>query len=436
MISCPSATTCIAILLPVTALLVKDVNCLTTVSLRMDAATATARPMAPTRLYASNDEGEDDDDDDMEDVDLGDWRKFRASLIDTGISTGEEEKNKEKESKPSVADKNEQLLEKQNAQLAEEYRSGVWAHTTGEPEVGGLLCRMPLEAELFYGEKGYWKKQLTDTLQTKNNQDNLSGAARVAQWFQTAEKMVLQELQAINNSGKIKDGVLNPNDLEEKSRIMLNKYINYKDTWQEVCLVLSHQPGSGYSESVVINRPICKSIDRQLAQILIEGADSNGGITANFDFEFTLVDKVVLAFGDEAGVYMGGVEKQGDPAVLIHGIPGLKGAQEISPGTGIYQGGLQAAVDGVINGLYKPLDFRFFLGRKIFDPKEFPENGTLLQKVGEAAYKPVACARSVALKQCLGLPKPLWHEVLELCGGEMKYVSSIELKKRADLESK
>ena len=39
----------------------------------------------------------------------------------------------------------------------------------------------------------------------------------------------------------------------------------------------------------------------------------------------------------------------------------------------------------------------------------------------------------VALKQCLGLPKPLWHEVLEMCGGESAELSSIELTKRDDL---
>ena len=46
----------------------------------------------------------------------------------------------------------------------------------------------------------------------------------------------------------------------------------------------------------------------------------------------------------------------------------------------------------------------------------------------------VACARPVALKQCLGLPKPLWHEVLELCGGELAELSRIELLKRDDLQ--
>ena len=40
----------------------------------------------------------------------------------------------------------------------------------------------------------------------------------------------------------------------------------------------------------------------------------------------------------------------------------------------------------------------------------------------------------MALKQCLGLPKPLWHEVMELCGGELAAWSTIELRKRTDLE--
>ena len=40
----------------------------------------------------------------------------------------------------------------------------------------------------------------------------------------------------------------------------------------------------------------------------------------------------------------------------------------------------------------------------------------------------------MALKQCLGLPKPLWHEVLELCGGELAEISKMELLKRTDLE--
>ena len=43
----------------------------------------------------------------------------------------------------------------------------------------------------------------------------------------------------------------------------------------------------------------------------------------------------------------------------------------------------------------------------------------------DGAWRPGAGARPVALKQCLGLPKPLWHEVLELCGGECRELSRL-----------
>ena len=164
--------------------------------------------------------------------------------------------------------------------------------------------------------------------------------------------------------------------------------------------------------------------------MMLQGSDGSG--VGNFGYQF--VDKVVQAFGSEAAVYMGGPDMQQSPAMLIHGIAHLPGAIEISKGTGIYKGGWEGAVEGILDGKYRPLDFRFFIGRQCYDPESNPQRGNLLQKVKDGKYQPVACARSLALKQCLGLPKPLWHEVLELCGGEMKSLSSIELKKRVDLQ--
>ena len=83
----------------------------------------------------------------------------------------------------------------------------------------------------------------------------------------------------------------------------------------------------------------------------------------------------------------------------------------------------QAAIDGVLDGTYSPLDFRWFIGRQL----------DLDSSSGE--WRAVACARPIALKQCLGLPKPLWHEVLEICGGELAELSRIELIKRDDLDN-
>ena len=76
----------------------------------------------------------------------------------------------------------------------------------------------------------------------------------------------------------------------------------------------------------------------------------------------------------------------------------------------------------MLDGSCSPLDFRWFVGR----------HGALSAARGE--WVSMACARPVALKQCLGLPKPLWHEVMELCGGECADLSRIELLKRDDLE--
>ena len=163
---------------------------------------------------------------------------------------------------------------------------------------------------------------------------------------------------------------------------------------------------SGCSEAVILNRPITKAINKPLAKLLLEGQSGSGADTYSYDF----VDMVVQAFGAEAGVYLGGPDAQDEPAMLIHGIPNLSGAKEMAPGTNIYQGGLSAAVVGILNGHYKPLDFRFFLGRQSYDPVENPKRGALVRKVDDGAYQPIACARSLALKQCLGLPKPLWHE--------------------------
>ena len=85
-------------------------------------------------------------------------------------------------------------------------------------------------------------------------------------------------------------------------------------------------------------------------------------------------------------------------------------------------------MDGVMAGKYKPLDFRFFIGHTKYEGAELDEAVRLGQ------YQPVACSRPLVLKQCIQLPKPLWHEVLEFCGGELKEISKLELAKRDDLQ--
>jgi hypothetical protein len=127
-------------------------------------------PRPSTAIYATDEDDDDDDDyDDMESSNLGDWRKFRASLIDEGLPGENNEK--------SVATENEALLEQQNKELAEEYRSGIWAHTIGQAEVGALLCRMPIEAELYLKGSGYWKDKLDVMISLSDDNDDDDGSS-------------------------------------------------------------------------------------------------------------------------------------------------------------------------------------------------------------------------------------------------------------------
>ena len=214
--------------------------------------------------------------------------------------------------------------------------------------------------------------------------------------------MVSQELESITASGLIQNGILNPQDLTDRQRSLMDKYMRYKQDWQSVSLVLSHDtPRTGCSEAVVINRPLARFVNKSLATLLMGKANDK-------DLPYDFLDRLVQAFGQQAAVYAGGPHAQDQPALLVHGLAELDGATELAPG--LYTGGLTAAVEGVLAGTYQPLDFRFFVGRWQYDPKQHPEYGTLASRVQEGAYQCVACARSLALKQCLGLPKPLFHE--------------------------
>lgn len=67
-------------------------------------------------------------------------------------------------------------------------------------------------------------------------------------------------------------------------------------------------------------------------------------------------------------------------------------------------GGVDAAIEGVLDKKYSPLEFRFFVGCHDYEEQK------LDAAVQLGKYLPIACSRSLALKQCVSLPKPLWHE--------------------------
>ncbi|KAK1735895.1 DUF179 domain-containing protein [Skeletonema marinoi] len=449
--------------------------------------------IAPTKQqhhrYMTNN---DDDDDYIDEDSLGDWRSFRMNLANSATSTSssssidgidlsddssppstaitsEESSSSSttststKERPKSVSKQNEQLLSAQNSALAEEYINGVWAHESSIPEVGGLVCRMPLESEIYRGSPDSFMYQKLQTFLDSDDYDRTEDvtsrqqqgrssrasssssttsqsmsfsalAAKTVFWYRGAEKLLKKEILQIMSTANA-NGRIDPSDLDEESLELLQLYMDHQSTWQEVCLVTEmSNEGKGGSKTITINRPMAFKLSKSMARLVLMGAlqasendstnfvrkERDGGETQN-------LVKFLGAFENQCAVYVGGPDDMDKPAVLVHGIADLPGAVEISRGTGIYQGGLEAATDGVLSGKYKPLDFRFFVGHTRY------AKGQLEDAVTKGKYQPIACSRPLVLKQCIQLPKPLWHEVLEFCGGELKEISKLELTKREDL---
>ena len=385
------------------------------------------------------------------------WRAFRAKLISGGLKvTGEEDGGKEVkvESAPEsnqerepVAPANEELLKKQNEALYQEYLSGAWAHAAPEPEAGGLVVRLPLQAQLVHEMRtdagefgGVLRERLIASLPTADATDAAETDRLLEQWssntvytYRLADRLITEMLESVmskSQNGKVSLGALSPDQ-----QAIVKLYSDAQDSWQEVALIThvdadaddADEPLGGSSsrryarESLVINRPLAKSMSTELAQLLLNG-DSNArpsGVPPLHSERF--VERFVSAFGSQCAVYLGGPDEQGAIGRCIHGYE-LEGATELCPGTRIFTGGVEAIVDAVERGERSPLDFRWFVGVR----KDICTD--------DGSWHPVACARPVALKQCLGLPKPLWHEVLELCGGELAELSRIELLKRDDLQ--
>ena len=299
-----------------------------------------------------------------------------------------------------------------------------------QPEVGGLVVRMPLEVEIFRN----YRHSLTGRQFRKQHAAVHDNAAPTV-WYKQAQSHVEDKmLQIASQAGK--DGQIDASSLNDSNAELLQLYLDNQETWQEVCLVVDRDETTGRASTLVLNRPMALKLTENLARLVLNGAYRSSASTVVKLFrEDTDADKqrtkqlirFMLAFGQECAVYIGGPDLQDQPAQLIHGFADLAGAVEISPGSGIYRGGLSAAIDGVLQGKYKPLDFKFFVGRHVHSQASLDVSVVL------GKYQPIACARCLALKQCLSLPKPLWHEVLELCSGELKDISRLELSKRDDV---
>eukprot|EP00534_Pseudo-nitzschia_fraudulenta_P004876 CAMPEP_0201116072 /NCGR_PEP_ID=MMETSP0850-20130426/449_1 /ASSEMBLY_ACC=CAM_ASM_000622 /TAXON_ID=183588 /ORGANISM="Pseudo-nitzschia fraudulenta, Strain WWA7" /LENGTH=523 /DNA_ID=CAMNT_0047380057 /DNA_START=280 /DNA_END=1851 /DNA_ORIENTATION=+ len=389
-----------------------------------------------------DDDDEDDDDDQYIDTDsLGDWRNFRRSLAmgtggdnegSSGIKTTEESAASAAMSmvcNEREVTENEKILESQNKELADEFASGVWAYQTATPEVGGLVVRLPLEVELYRNYRhsiagSKLRAMLVDDGEGKNTPtDELV----MSHWYGRSRDLIESQMKEIADMAD-EEGQIDATTLAEDYSEMLTLYLDNQEQWQEVCLVLEQKTsseGSRSAKTLVLNRPMAFKLTKDMGRLVYFGAfDQQTKIGRESAKALT---RFMIAFRDECAVYVGGPDDQGESATIIHGIRDLPGAVEISPGTNIYRGGLDAAIDGVLNGKYNPLEFRFFVGCHNY------EESMLDVEVRLGKYQPVACARALALKQCISLPQPLWHEVMELCNGDLPDISRLEMLKSDDL---
>lgn len=381
---------------------------------------------------------DDDEDDSVIDPDsLGDWRTFRRNLASESTNDSNNKERTIQTKRPvSVSRGNEEVLKSQSKTLAAEYMNDLWAHEVATTEVGGLMVRMPLEVEIHRSFKhtmaGSRFRKLLKKKTGGNDDDDDDDATTPAaalpteQWYKKAQIFIEEQMLDIASRANENDGQIDASTLKEDSTELLQLYLDNQETWQEVCLVLERNEGAS-ATSLVLNRPMALKLTENLAELVLYGAYGNSNKSSS-RYKKDLV-KFLNAFGEECAVYIGGPHQQEKAAIMIHGIADLPGAAEISPGCGIYCGGIEAAIQGVVAGQYKPLDFRFFVGRHTYEQSAHMDLAVVLGK-----YQPIACTRALALKQCLSLPKPLWHEVLELCGGEMEEISRMEMLKRDDLK--
>ena len=293
-----------------------------------------------------------------------------------------------------------------------------------------MVIRLPLEVELYrnYRHSIVGSKLRAILVEDGEGEDIPTDDLVMSHWYARSRDLIEQQMKEIADKAD-DEGQIDATTLADDYSEMLNLYLENQEHWQEVCLVLEQETSSDEksktAKTLVLNRPMAFKLTKELGKLVYFG--SSDGTTKVSTEKVQGCTRFMMAFREECAVYIGGPDEQGNQAILVHGIRDLPGAVEISPGSKIYRGGLEAAVDGILEGKYSPLEFRFFVGCHKY------EESMLDVEVRLGKYQPIACTRALALKQCISLPKPLWHEVMELCDGDLPDVSRLEMLKRDDV---
>lgn len=185
---------------------------------------------------------------------------------------------------------------------------------------------MPLEAELFKNYKrsliGRRLKQLVDG----------NGEVPVEAWYARAKTLVEDEMKKIADSAD-EEGQIDATRLNADSSEMLSLFLDNQENWQEVCLVVEKE--NSKSKTVVLNRPMAFKLTDNIGRLVLNGAFQELDLKIGERKDLT---RFMMAFSSECAVYVGGPDEQNSRALMIHGIPDLPGAVELSPGSNIYQG--------------------------------------------------------------------------------------------------
>lgn len=336
-----------------------------------------------------------------------DWRAFRARLAGAAA---------EADAPRETA--NRALLREQNPRLAAE---PWWAHAAGAPERGGVLLRAPLHVQMLstpvVGDS--LRKALRDDVMTQLGAEDAAAVEdRVQEWSKVdswycAEFSEAFAAQAAYRIGEAIDRGDNVSDLDPADVEILRALESHQSAWQEVVLLVDHADADedgrgGGSRGIVLNRPLRLTVgdlERRLPSSVAAELQENDALEV---------------FGDEV-VYYGG---PGATMCVLHAYD-LPGSRELVPG--IFTGGLGEAAEMVRAGEMRPDECRFFFGEREWAA------GTLASECVCGSWWPGAASRPLLLKHCLGLPRPLWHELADLFGSDFERVSTRELSKRTDL---
>jgi len=343
-----------------------------------------------------------------------DWREFRARLA--GSSPGAK----------AGSSKNDAALKQQDERLWREYAQDAWAHPTSLIEPGTLLCALPIQGQLIQEMRyartdHYWPTALRDLITAGGSHEFISkwleisaepDAAAMAFAWKSATTMCNRGLS------KMSSGIPNAEE-----RLLWKIQCAALDRRRRVCMVLGDEDGEDGDSfrCLVHTKQLGSSVTPDLARRLLMGQrDAWRADAAD-------VALMLAAFGAEAaqpaGVYWGGAVADGDCGQLVHGRDdvALPGAVEVGDGSRMYHvagsAGLLAAARAVVDGSAASMDFRLSIGTTV-----------LSREAAQCEWAPVACSRLFALKPSAGLPKPLWHEVMEAAGGEYAEMSTLLLE--------